>query len=248
MTSVEKLYQAYKTNSPLPLGLVEAKTKEEAYAVQDAVLALKEADGEVLKGYKISLTSQKTQDLFASDSPLYGGMTDVTVKSTYSLSQYNQPLLELELVFLTDEELLPTDSLEELMAKCRVAPGLEVPDARYADWFPHTSLYEVIADGAVNGGVAYGKAQKLTLEDIADISGQLFFNGDLVTEGRSTEVLGHPINSLKWLVDTLDQHGKTLPAGMFVSSGTFVMPVKLEVGTYKAVYDTVGEVELTVTE
>lgn len=248
MTTVDKLYQAYKTNTPLPLGVVDAKTKEDAYAVQDAVLALKEADGEVLKGYKISLTSQKTQDLFASDSPLYGGMTDVTVKKTYSLSQYNQPLLELELVFLTDEELLPTDSLEDLMAKCRVAPGLEVPDARYADWFPHTSLYEVIADGAVNGGVTYGEPKKLSLADIADISGELFFNGEPVVAGRSTEVLGHPINSLKWLVDTLAQHGKTLPAGMFVSSGTFVMPVKLEKGTYKAVYETVGEVELTVTE
>lgn len=248
MTTVEQLYQAYKTNQPLPLGQVEAKTKEEAYAIQDAVLALKEENGEQLKGYKISLTSQKTQDLFASDSPLYGGMTDVTVKHNYSLKDYNQPLLELELVFLTDEELLPTDSLEELMSKCRVASGLEVPDARYQDWFPKANLYEVIADGAVNGGVAYGEAKKVSLEDIADISGQLYFNDELVTEGRSTEVLGHPINSLKWLVDTLAEHGKTLPAGMFVSSGTFIMPVKLEVGTYKAVYENLGQVELTVTD
>ncbi|TWS95337.1 2-keto-4-pentenoate hydratase [Streptococcus sp. sy018] len=248
MTTVEKLYQAYKTNQPLPLGQVEATTKEEAYAIQDGVLALKEADGQTLKGYKISLTSQKTQDLFNSDSPLYGGMTDVTVKHTYSLKDYNQPLLELELVFLIEDELLPTDSLEELMAKCKVAPGLEVPDARYQDWFPKASLYEVIADGAVNGGVAYGEAKKVSLEDIADVAGQLFFNDELVTEGRSTEVLGHPVHSLKWLVDTLAEHGKTLPAGMFVSSGTFVMPVKLEVGTYKAVYDNLGSVELVVTE
>lgn len=105
MTAVEKLYQAYKKNTPLKLGELDLHEKTEAYQIQDEVLKLKEKDGEKLAGYKISLTSKETQNLFASDSPLYGGMTDVTIKNTVSLQEYNSPLLELELVFLVDEPI-----------------------------------------------------------------------------------------------------------------------------------------------
>ncbi len=118
MSVVEKLYQAYQTNTPLELGELGLNDKTEAYQIQDEVLQLKEEAGEKLAGYKISLTSQETQDLFASDSPLYGGMTDVTLKSTVSLRGYNSPLLELELVFLVDEPISSDDTAEQVFEKC----------------------------------------------------------------------------------------------------------------------------------
>lgn len=129
MSSVEQLYTAYAANEPLELGVLEIESKEAAYDVQRGVLKLKEENGEVLTGYKISLTSRETQDLFHSDSPLYGAMTDRTVKKEINLNDYNIPLLEMELVFLVDEEILPEDDEAAIMQKCRVAPGAEVRTA-----------------------------------------------------------------------------------------------------------------------
>lgn len=244
--SAAQLFNAYQTKQALEKGSLSLTSREQAYQVQNEVLALKEAAGEKHQGYKISLTSQETQDLFKSDSPLYGQMTDVTLKDTLSLTDYNEPLIEVELVFLVDETINGSDSVEEVMAKCRVAPGLEVPDGRYSDWFPKTTFYEVIADGAVNGALVIGEAANYTYEQLADVEGVLYLDGKEVKRGHSTEVLGHPVNSVKWLAEALEARGDKLTAGRFVSSGTFVLPDHLEVGTYTAKYSDVGEVTLVV--
>lgn len=242
----ELLYQAYRDNKPLEKGTFEFVSTDEAYQVQNDVLALKEENGEKLQGYKISLTSKETQDLFKSDSPLYGQMTDVTVKTAVSLSDYNEPLLEAELVFLVQEDVNGEDSDEEVMRKCLVAPGIEVPDGRYEDWFPKTTFYEVIADGAVNGAVVYGQAKQYSYEALGNVEGVLYLNNQEVKRGNSTEVLGHPVNAVKWLAKTLEERGDKLKAGRFVSSGTFFLPERLEAGDYKVTYEGVGEVTLTV--
>lgn len=240
------LFQAYQTNQPLEKGSLKLNSREHAYQVQDEVLALKEANGEEHRGYKISLTSQETQDLFQSDSPLYGQMTDVTVKNKLSLSDYNEPLVEVELVFLVDETVNASDTKEEVMTKCRVAPGLEVPDGRHHDWFPKTTFYEVIADGAVNGALAMGEAANYTYEQLADVEGVLYLDEKEVKRGHSSEVLGHPVNSVQWLAQALEAKGQKLTAGRFVSSGTFVLPERLEAGTYTAKYSGIGDVTLVV--
>ncbi|GAA3716269.1 2-keto-4-pentenoate hydratase [Salinicoccus jeotgali] len=247
MSTVEQLYTAYATNEPLELGTLEIESREEAYSIQDEVLKMKEENGEILMGYKISLTSQETRDLFGSETPLYGAMTDVTVRRGISLKDYNIPLLEMELVFLIDEEIFPSDSAEEIMKKCRVAPGAEVPDGRYKDWFPNTSLTEIIADGAVNGAVIYGAPARYGYGDLDDIKGVLRRDGEILKEGYSTEVFGHPAKSVKWLAESLAGRGKKLVPGMFVSSGTFNLPVPLKHGHYEVEYENIGKMIFEVT-
>jgi len=248
MSATEKLFQAYQNNEPLQLKELGLDDVEEAYKVQDQVLNLKAQNGENLKGYKISLTSQETQDLFDSDSPLYGGMTDKSVKNTLSLKTYNAPMLEMEVVFLVDQEVSPNDSVEDVMKKCRVAPGIEVPDGRYEDWFPNATLYEIVADGAVNGAVVMGGDQKVSYDDLDNTTATLYLNGETVKKGPSTDVMGHPAKAVQWLAQALDSRGKSLKPGQFVSSGTFVLPVELQVGTYKADFENLGSVELEVRE
>lgn len=246
-TAVNKLFEAYRSNSPIELNQFDFKTKEEAYNVQDMVLDLKKSElNEYLAGYKISLTSKTTQDMFKCDSPLYGGMTNVTIKDKVLLSDYNEPLLELELVFLVDEDIEIDDTNDMIMKKCRVAPGIEVPDGRYKNWFPNTNLYEILADGAVNGAVVIGEPQKVSYDDIDGIKGSLIFNGKFVKEGKSSEVLDHPVNSVKWLAKILNEQGKKLSKGLFISTGTFVLPERLQTGSYEAIYENLGSVKLEV--
>ncbi|WP_416143916.1 hypothetical protein [Planococcus koreensis] len=105
----------------------------------------------------------------------------------------------------------------------------------------------MIADSAVAGKIVSGApVSSVSYERLEDIQGVLRFNGEEIASNSSTAVLGHPALALKWLVDELAQHGHTLKKGMYVSSGTFVSPRKLERGYYTASYEGIGEVALEV--
>ena len=248
MTVSNRLFEAYKTNTPVEIEAIEVRNIVDAYDNQESLLEQKKALGETLKGYKISLTSQETQNLFNSTHPLYGAMTDKQIVESVSLADYNEPLLELELIFNIEETLEVEDTLEDICRKCTISPGIEIPDGRYKNWFPNIDMFQVISDAAVSGAVVIGEPKHLTYANIASIKGTIFKDGEEVKSGYSTEVMDHPAEAVKWLVLELDKRGKKLEPGMFVSSGTFIIPFALEVGTYTASYENVGSVSVEVTK
>lgn len=246
----EKLFDAYLHNQPLNQDEIPAELdKQAAYRIQHAVTARKiEQPQEELKGYKISLTSPETQNLFHSDTPLYGAL----IKSSLSdgeiaLGEMISPLLEIELIFILQEDLTAEDDVHTILQKSLIAPGIEVPDSRFKDWFPKITLGQVIADSAVAGKIVAGTPiGNVSFEELQDIEGKLTFNGEELASGYSTSVLGHPAHAVKWLSEELAVHGSSLKKGMFISSGTFTLPQRLEKGLYTASYEGVGEVTLKV--
>ena len=246
----EGLFAAYETGQPIPkTDFDEVNDKSTAYSIQERVLSKKAAlnkDSHI--GYKISLTSAETQKMFSSETPLYGAFTATNVvEESIELDKMISPLIELELVFIVKEELSTEDSLESILQKTLVAPGLEIPDSRFSDWFPKISLYQVIADSAVAGKVVIGKrTAQPSFNQLTNIKGTLKFNGEIIASGNSEEVLGNPVNAVKWLVDELASHGQTLKKGAIISSGTFILPKVLQKGKYEAEFKGIGEVVLNV--
>jgi 2-oxo-hept-3-ene-1,7-dioate hydratase len=236
----EQLYHALSKSEPLAWKDADHSelTPELAYNVQHA---FNQKKGEAVKGYKISLTSKQTQDMFHSDSPLYGQIVASSLlkdNAEVELASLNEPLLELELEFTALEDLSLEDDEQVLLEKTEIAPGIEVPDSRFKDWFPTLPLELVISDSAVCGRVVVGKAaQKPSVEELADVHSSVTLNGEPLTSGVSSEVLGNPLHALKWLVQRLAQEGKTLTKGTTVSTGTFCLPKKLTKGTYVATFD-----------
>lgn len=223
-----------------------------AYAVQDRVMALKAVP---VGGYKVSLTSKKTQDMFDADSPLYGAQVDrhfLPAPATVNLADQMEPLVEVELAFRAKEDLSSTDSLADLLRKTTVAGALEVPDSRFKDWFPSLGKYNVMSDCAVGGLVVYGTEQPSSkvfsdVAEAANVKAQLFLDNQKLDEGQSSEVLGNPLNSLQWLVQKLESQGKKFKQGQLVSSGTFVLPPSLKQGKWLVKFDHgLGNVELNV--
>lgn len=238
------LYEAYRTNTPLNVADYDGVVGDDdtAYRVQKLVM---EKKGEPVGGYKVSLTSEQTQKMFDSDSPLYGAqLADHFLASptTYQLEKLNEPLVEVELVFTAKEDLSPDDSLEDLFNKTTVAGALEVPDARFADWFPSLPKHMVMADCAVGGLVVYGKEMATnevfaSVEQVAEVTATLSHDGEKLDKGTSAEVLGNPLNSLQWLVKKLASQGVTFKKGQRVSSGTFVLPPKFTKGKWQVAFD-----------
>ena len=251
------LYQAYAANcagrnAPLDMADWEGVVTDDdaAYAVQDAVMAKK---GEPVAGYKVSLTSEETQRMFDSTCPLYGAQVAerfVATPCELDLSRLNEPLLEVEFCFKANEDLSPEDSLADVLRKCTVAGDMEVPDARFAAWFPTLSKYLVMSDCAVGGYVLYGRevdGRDLTVEGMAGYHAKCYHDGELVKEGDSSEILGNPVKSMKWLVEKLASQGKRFTAGMRASVGTVFVPPHLTAGTWRVEWDgPFGSLEATV--
>ncbi|CAH1851293.1 2-keto-4-pentenoate hydratase [Convivina intestini] len=239
----QALYQAYTSQVALDMAEWEDLVQDDAaaYRVQARLMDLK---GQQVGGYKVSLTSQQTQDMFDSKEPLFGAqVAQHFVPSPAKLSLKHDlmdPLAEVELVFKAKEPLLPTDTLADLARKTTVAPGVEVPDARFSDWFPSLSKYLVMADAAVGGYVVYGTEREtndFSMSDLTEVTTTLSHDGQEVAQGSSAEVLGNPLNSLQWLVKKLAEQGKELSAGQRVSSGTFLLPPHLTAGEWQASFN-----------
>ena len=245
----DRLYTAYKTNRALEKDQIPSTLDlTAAYSIQHALTSRKTQDGEPLKGYKISLTSPETQKLFNSDKPLYGALTAPALSDgMIELASMLSPLIEIELIFLVQEDIHASDSLADILRKTNVAPGIEVPDCRFTDWFPNITLGQVVADSAVAGRIVIGEAiDDASFDQLDAIHGELFLNGESIASGSSSEVLEHPLHAIKWLAEELDSHDLTLQKGMAVSSGTFILPKKLEKGRYEVRYEGIGNVKLTV--
>ena len=154
----QALYNAFCTNKPLDMKACSGVLNdyESAYAVQRKFAELK---GEPTGGYKISLTSKTTQDMFGTTEPLFGEQTKSHIFAapcTLELDHMNEPLIEVELSMIPKVDLTSSMSDEELLENITVAGGIEVPDARFEAWFPTLNKYLVVADCAVGGCIIHG--------------------------------------------------------------------------------------------
>src|SRR5699024_1943 len=178
------LFTAYDTNTPLKEDdWKDVVTDDDtAYAVQDEVMKLK---GKETAGYKVSLTSKQTQDMFDADSPLYGQQVAerfLQSPADVDLSTLNEPLLEVELAFRAKEDLKPTDSLDDLFHKATRAGGLGQPVACFVGCSPDHGQYNVAFECAVGGLVVYGEERDVdkgfaSVDDAVTVHADLYKGG-----------------------------------------------------------------------
>lgn len=248
------LLNAFKTKQPIEfVSKAHNITEEEAYQTQHFLIEqLQEREQATIAGYKVSMTSAATQAIANTDEPAYGTILSSKVVeggNTISLSQLFSPLLEPEIMFELTEDLPENADNLTILSNVKIAAGIEVPDARYKDWFPNFTLADLISDDTATGLIVVGdRVDPLDYNAFANIPLTLTKNGKEIATGLSNEVLGNPVEAVKWLNQKLHSHGKSLKKGQIISSGTFISPLTLEKGVYKAEYGEVGSVEVTVTD
>ncbi|MCU5746523.1 2-keto-4-pentenoate hydratase [Staphylococcus sp. SQ8-PEA] len=247
----EKLLHAYRTHQPIPFISQEVSlTEDEAYATQDLLInQLMKDEQSDIAGYKVSMTSEATQSIAQTHEPAYGTLLSHQIhksESVIKLSQLFSPLIEPEIMFILTADLPSNPTAEDIINHVRIAPGIEVPDARYIDWFPNFTLADLLADNTATGLIVVGEETKpLTYEGFANINLSLVYNDEEIATGSSSEVLGNPIKSLQWLAQKLASHNKRLKKGQIISSGTFISPIPVKKGTYQAKYTDVGTVSVS---
>jgi 2-oxo-3-hexenedioate decarboxylase len=208
---------------------------DDAYLIQDEVVARRIASGDRLVGAKLGLTARAKQVQMQVAEPVYGQLLSSGLHHSNDpivVSEFIHPRAEPEIVFFLGTELRGpgVSSLDVLMATRAVCCGLEIIDSRYADF--SFSAADVVADNTSAARFVLGP--KIVAPgglDLSLIGVTLAVNGELVATAAGGATMGHPAEAVAMLVNWLGERNASLPAGSMVFSGALTAAVPLTSGT-----------------
>ena len=254
--AAQHLFDAHRqrlTYAPLPDDISPA-TIDEAYDMQEAFQALLAPQRGAIVGYKIALTTPVMQRMVGFDAPCAGAVFESGVHhspASVQSSDFVRLGAECEVAVRLSAGLpaagAPYDRAGVSGAVGALMPAFELVDDRGADY---ANLYflGVAADNAWNAGVVLGpeKSDWQSL-DLEGAHGAMTINGEPAGEGYGRDVLGHPLDALAWLANTLAGRGKELQEGMLVMTGSIVSTKFLNAGDEAAfAFEGLGDIRLNV--
>lgn len=228
-------------------------TLDDAYAIQKAWIDIKVAEGRIIRGHKIGLTSKAMQSALNIDEPDSGILFDDMFFNDGGLiptDRFIGTRVEAELAFVMKHRLQGPDCtlFDVLNATDFVVPALEILDTRIERIDPQTKatrkIFDTIADNAANAGIVMGGRPIRPLDaDLRWIGALCFRNGQLEETGLAAGVLNHPATSVAWLANKIAPQGHAIEPGQVVLSGSFIRPVEARKGdTIQADYGPYGSV------
>ena len=168
-------------------------TIEDAYAIQTAWIGIKRAEGRMIKGHKIGLTSKAMQSALNIDEPDSGVLLDDMFFADGGLvpsERFIATRVEAELAFVMGKRLSGPDCtlFDVLSATEFVVPALEILDTRIQRVDPQTKatrkIFDTIADNAANAGVVLGgRPLRPPDADLRWIGALCYRNGQLEETG-----------------------------------------------------------------
>jgi 2-keto-4-pentenoate hydratase len=231
--AAKRLFEAHERRerfAPLPPELAP-RTADEAYAIQDAFVALRAQKLGAVAGYKIALTSAEMRRFVGVDDPQAGMMLGSTLHRSPArvrAADYVRLVVEFEVGIEIGEDLPAADKPfsrgHVAAAVGAVMPALELADDRNADYQElRKHPLELIADNCWNEGAVFGApVHDWKGIDLGAVRGIAQINGTRVGQGRGADAMGHPLDALAWLADHLAAIGRGLLRGDVVITGSIV--------------------------
>ncbi len=222
---------AGKTVSPLTSRGFEI-TIEDAYHIQQRMLARRIEKGEKVVGKKIGVTSKAVMNMLGVGQPDFGYLLDGMVYNegeSIPTDTLIQPKAEGEIAFLLNKDLMgPGLTAADILAATEgVMACFEIVDSRIQDW--KIKIQDTVADNASCGVFVLGdKLVDPKKVDLSMCGMVLEKNGEIVVTGAGAATMASPVNAMVWLANTLGRLGISLNAGDIVLSGALgaMVPVK----------------------
>ncbi len=215
-------------------------TIEDAYAIQSEWCRIKLAEGQLIKGHKIGLTSRAMQMQAEIDEPDFGTLFDRMFfddGAAIEAGRFLTPMVEVELAFILKDRLQGANvtAFDVLSATDYVTPALEIIDFRNNGTDPgqkqSRTVMDTISDNAANAGVVVGGRAVRPLEvDLRWASALLYKNGIIEETGVAAGVLNNPVNGIVWLCKKFAPFDIALEPGQIVLAGSFTRPVPVAPG------------------
>lgn len=221
---------------------------EDAYAIQDRLVELKQETGHSISALKMGFTSKGKMRQMGIDDPIHGKVFEYMEESDGAelvFDEYLHPKAEAELAFKLGGDISGAEvTAEEVLEKTEyVFPMVEIIDSRYRDF--KFTLPDVIADNTSAKRVVYSN-QLFSPEDfrLDDIGVTLYKNGEAAIRGVSAFVMDHPANSVAALAKMLhERDGRGLRRGDLILTGGITEAVLLSKGDHVvADFEGMGEV------
>ena len=220
----------------------------DSYEIQNINIRRELAEGARIVGHKIGLTSRAMQQMMGVDIPDFGHLLDTMVLDTtrpIPLSGFVQPRVEVEIAYVLGSPLQgPGVTREDVEAAVsHVLPCLELIDSRIEGW--RIGLMDTIADNASSAAVLLGPHRYDTDVIAQPRAATLLINDEVVAEGSTADVLGHPAEAVAWLANALGEFGVPLEAGHLVLSGSCTRAIDVRPGDrVSARFEGLGSVDV----
>jgi 2-oxopent-4-enoate/cis-2-oxohex-4-enoate hydratase len=207
-------------------------TIEDAYHIQQRMLARRIEKGARIVGKKIGVTSKAVMDMLNVHQPDFGYLLDTMIYNegeAIPMETLIQPKAEGEIAFILKSDLNGPgiSNADVLRATECVMPCFEIVDSRITDW--KIKIQDTVADNASCGVFVLGDhATDPRKVDLTTCGMVLEKNGEIVGTGAGAAALGSPVNAVAWLANTLGRLGIPLKAGEVILSGSLaaMFPVK----------------------
>jgi 2-keto-4-pentenoate hydratase len=253
--AAERLSAAQRDRTPCaPIrDLLKVGDVDSAYTVQsrnndDAVMR-----GRRPIGWKVGLTSAAVQQQLGVDQPDFGMLfadTEALDDLPFQTSTLLQPRVEAEVAFVlgSDLDVPSVSAIDVIRATDFVVPAIEIVASRIAGW--DITITDTIADNASSGAYVVGsRPTPLSAIDLRDVDMQMTGPTGLVSSGSGPACMGHPVNAVVWLANTMCRLGSPLRAGQLVLSGALGPMVTVEPGAvYEATLTHLGSVRARFTD
>ena len=209
-------------------------TLEQAYECQHYFHKLRIADGDRPIGYKVGCTSTAVREQFGVGEPICGLIMTPGLLREGDLvdsNNYFQLAIEPEFVITLKQDLaeVPTSDRELLEAIEIVQPGIELHN--YVCHFSPLKQQEVICSNGVHAAQLVGNGKVRASEVHWQLEGvAVFKNGELVASGVAADIMGSPLNSLRFLIQHLRKRGKRLKVGDLVIPGSATALISVVAG------------------
>ena len=221
----------------------------DAYEIQLINIRRRLAEGRVIRGHKVGLSSKAMQEMMGVDEPDYGHLLDdmfVFEDEEVDTSGLCYPRVEVEVGFILGDALPAPgcNAADVLRATQYVVPAIEIIDSRVEDW--KISLCDTIADNASSCRVVLGaRATRIDQVDLRVVGATLRRNGSIIATGSAGAVLGNPVTAVAWLANKVHRFGVKLEAGHVVLPGSCTRAYDVAPGdNLRADFDTLGGVSI----
>ena len=203
---------------------VDSLSVLESYQIQDLVCQKRIEAGERVVGYKVGCTSHAIRSQFGITEPISARLFAPHVQSEavpIDWRTYANCAIEPEMVFTMGSDLFGKDfSDKELIGAIDyVSPGIELHNYKF--WHHPPSLQELICSGGIHAGLILGNQQ--VSPQALNFKHEVFSvyqNQKLITSAPASEIMGGPLESLRWLVNALSCSGEGLKRGSIVIPGS----------------------------
>ena len=203
-------------------------------------------------GYKVALTDRKAQEMFGIPQPLVGVLFKEMLLpdgAAIALDSATSLLVELDLLArVKSAEINQAVSIEDVAPHIdAIMPFIELPDMLFRLDGGNTAALLLAGNVGARWGATGTPVQVVNAQDLVEYLPAMTFHletdtGAVIRQGQGNQILGHPLNSVLFLLKELALRNETLKPGQLISLGAVGGPVKAEQGRrYTAKYSGYGE-------